>query len=210
MSVSHLCADHSCSMSLPAYTQQPLCHAPRTNWTWRAWYPCRSASSMTTWCTLAPSQVWRVVDPYSPWPHSAVMTTWISATVTCTWSVGSLIQMSRTSRPWKQMLPRVGMLPWAKWTRCYTPSSDNTTGLGDEHCPGGHEWRHLPVHGYGCDAKKTWLRHLEGWLMDEDGKYDAQENIGLISRPGMIASCTWTCCWVTGAKQCECPVGAVM
>ena len=63
---------------------------------------------------------------------------------------------------------------------------------------------------YGCDAKKTWLRHLEGWLMDEDGKYDAQENIGLISRRGMIASCTWTCCWVTGAKQCECPVGAVM
>ena len=47
---------------------------------------------------------------------------------------------------------------------------------------------------YGCDAKETWLRHLEGWKMDEDGKYDAQENISLISCRGMITSCARTCC----------------
>ena len=35
---------------------------------------------------------------------------------------------------------------------------------------------------YGCDAKETWLRHLEGWQMDEDRKYDVQENISLISQ----------------------------
>ena len=47
---------------------------------------------------------------------------------------------------------------------------------------------------YGCDAKETWLRHLEGSKMDEDGKYDAQENISLISSRGMITGCTRTCC----------------
>ena len=48
---------------------------------------------------------------------------------------------------------------------------------------------------YGCDVKETWLRHLEGLQMDEDGKYDdAQENNGLISCWGMIAGCTRTCC----------------
>ena len=60
---------------------------------------------MTTWCTLAPSQVWRVVDFYSSWSPPAVMTTWTLATATCTWSVEFLIQMARTSRPWKLMLP---------------------------------------------------------------------------------------------------------
>ena len=83
----------------------PVCHAPRMNWTWWACYPCRSTSSMTAWCTLAQSQVWRVVDFYSSWSPPAVMTTWTSATATCTWSIGSLIQMARTSRPWKPMLP---------------------------------------------------------------------------------------------------------
>ena len=30
---------------------------------------------------------------------------------------------------------------------------------------------------YGCNAKETWLKHLEGWGTDEDGKYDAQETL---------------------------------
>ena len=34
---------------------------------------------------------------------------------------------------------------------------------------------------YGCDAKETWLRHLEGWYTDENGKYIAQDNAGLIN-----------------------------
>ena len=33
---------------------------------------------------------------------------------------------------------------------------------------------------YGRDAKATWLRRLEGWQMDEDGNYIAQEKNGLI------------------------------
>ena len=41
---------------------------------------------------------------------------------------------------------------------------------------------------YGCDAKDTWLKCLEGWQRDEDEKYDAQENIGLISRQKMISN----------------------
>ena len=41
---------------------------------------------------------------------------------------------------------------------------------------------------YGCYAKETWLKHLEGWWTDGDGKYDAQVNIGLSSQQGMIAN----------------------
>ena len=41
---------------------------------------------------------------------------------------------------------------------------------------------------YGCNAKETWLKCLEGCWMDGDGKYDAQENIGLISRCKTIAN----------------------
>ena len=37
---------------------------------------------------------------------------------------------------------------------------------------------------YGCDATEACLGRLEGWQMDEDGKYDAQEIISLISRRG--------------------------
>ena len=101
------------------------------------------------------------------------------------------------------MLPRVWMLPWAPWTHCSTPSSDNTTGQlvmsfalvamsGDTYPYMAYLMNLL---SYRCDAKETWLRHLEGLQTDEDGKYDdAQEDIGLISCWGMVAGCTRTCC----------------
>ena len=41
---------------------------------------------------------------------------------------------------------------------------------------------------YGCIAKETWLKHLEGCQTDEDGKYNAQENLGLISRRKTISN----------------------
>ena len=41
---------------------------------------------------------------------------------------------------------------------------------------------------YGCDTKETWLKCLEGWQRDADGMYDAQENLGLISRWKIIAN----------------------
>ena len=34
--------------------------------------------------------------------------------------------------------------------------------------------------GYGCQAKKTWLKHLEGWAMDEAEIYNVRENWGLV------------------------------
>ena len=63
---------------------------------------------------------------------------------------------------------------------------------------------------YGCDAKETWLKHLECWQTDKDGKYDAQENVSLISWRGMIAKtgpltsragCTRTCCCKSDSYQ---------
>ena len=141
---------------------------------------------MTAWCTLAQSQVWRVVDFYSSWSPPAVMTTWTSATATCTWSVGSLIQMARTSRPWKPMLPRMWMLPWAPWTHCSTPSSDNTTRLGDELCPGGHEWRHLSLHGLPDDPVQ-----LRMWCQRD-----------LVKAPGRLADgWRWKIWWCSGRHR---------
>ena len=114
------------------------------------------------------------------------MTTWTSATATCTWSVGSLIQMARTSRPWKLMLPRVWMLPWAPWTHCSTPSSDNTTGLGDELCPGGHEWRHLSLQGLPDDPAQ-----LRMWCQGD-----------LVKAPGRLADgWRWKIWWCSGKHR---------
>ena len=34
--------------------------------------------------------------------------------------------------------------------------------------------------GYGCQAKKTWLKHMEGWATDEAEIYNVRENWGLV------------------------------
>ena len=92
----------------------------------------------------------------------------------------------------KADVPRVQTLLWVPWTYC---STQGTKGIGYESSPGGHEWRHIPLEGYLMtplcyvhDAKETILRHLEGRHMDEEGKYDAQENVSLIIRLATIAS----------------------
>ena len=59
---------------------------------------------------------------------------------------------------------------------------------------------------YGCGAKETWLMHLEGWWTDEEGKYNAQENVSLINCRETISNSRTCCC---KRKQNECPVGAV-
>ena len=41
---------------------------------------------------------------------------------------------------------------------------------------------------YGRDAKETWLNHLEGWCMDEHGKCDARDNIGLLNHRNRIVN----------------------
>ena len=41
---------------------------------------------------------------------------------------------------------------------------------------------------YGCDAKESWLKCLEGWQTDKDGKYNAQENVSLNSRGKIITN----------------------
>ena len=72
---------------------------------------------------------------------------------------------------------------------------------------------------YGRDTKETWLRSLEGWQIDNDGKYNAQESISLISRWGMIGNSQpfdfkgWLhsnmLLQAAGAER-VCPVGAVV
>ena len=39
---------------------------------------------------------------------------------------------------------------------------------------------------YGHHAMETWLKHLEGCYRDEDGKYDAQDDTGLINHRNKI------------------------
>ena len=144
------------------------------------------------------------------------MTIWPSATTTCTWSVGSLRLMARTSRPWKPMLLRVQTLPWVLlfhsfFIQAHLVMNDALVA------PRGNTY---PYRAYLRTLLSYRLFKAPGrWYMDQDGKYNAQEIFGLIiprwwsPTAGSLTSrvgCTRTCCcksdwcptWMSGWCCC--------
>ena len=76
---------------------------------------------------------------------------------------------------------RLGGHVWAH--EPVVPLSVQTSGPGDEQHTGSNQWdtylygAYLTMLvGYGCQAKKTWLKHLEGWATDEAEIYNVREN----------------------------------
>ena len=58
------------------------------------------------------------------------------------------------------------------------------------HIGGCHAYRAYitDLFSYGSDVKNTWLKRLEGWHEDQEGKYDDQSNTGLRERTKMISN----------------------
>ena len=92
------------------------------------------------------------------------MIAWTSATATCTWNVGSVRTIAHPSRPCFR-----GCEHFRGPREPAVPLSLQTSGLGDERYPGGHEWRHLPLQDLPDDATQLWT-WCQGNLVKTPGR----------------------------------------
>ena len=128
-----MCADCSCRMSLPAYTQPPC-------------VPCTKNELDLE--SVSPLQI-GIIDDYlvHTGPKSGLE------------SGGPLQFLIPTSSDDNLDLSHSYL-----YLKCWVLNSDGSRnetlksdGLGDEYCPGGHEWKHLPLQGLPDDAAQLWM-----------------------------------------------------